>query len=285
MRGTHITDRADSVWRFEEDSLVHTVTATDGNANSERLARWEKRAQPFIVVAALVPFLSALAGADRHWLSLLVEFAAWGVFLVDLAVHIRLRSGYLRTSLGIFDAAIVVATFPWYVIPGLGGLAVLGLLRLARLARIALVAFKSPAINQMFRRLGWPALVVAASVLIAGGIVFRDEPETFSTYGDGVWWSIVTVATVGYGEFVPDSPAGRVVAVLLMIVGVALLGAVAATLASFLDELRREGRAKKADDGSDAGGEDDELSETVRELREEIAALRRQLEANQDSTG
>jgi voltage-gated potassium channel Kch len=163
---------------------------------------------------------------------------------------------------------------------------VLGLLRLARLARIALIAFKSPAANQLLRRLGWPALIVVASVLVAGGIVFRDEPETFSTYLDGVWWATVTVATVGYGDLVPESSAGRTVAVLLMIIGVALLCAVAATMASFLDELRRERRAAgRGDPSADPADVDEGLSLALQELRDEVAALRQQVESQQGSTG
>lgn len=263
-----------------------TVVATGrGDTNPEKLARWEKRTTPFIIVAALVPFLPALTGAHRNWLPLLIELAAWGVFLADLVVHVRLRQGYLRTGLGVFDAFIVVATFPWYIIPGLGGLAVLGMLRLARLARITLVAVKSPAVSMLFRRLGTPAVIVAASVLIAGGIVYRNEPETFDTFGDSVWWAVVTVTTVGYGDLVPDSSTGRTVAVILMIIGVALLGTVAAALASFLDELRRERRRRKAaDDVSGPGGEEGEISVTLQELRDEVAALRQQVQSLEDST-
>jgi voltage-gated potassium channel len=266
---------------------VDSVDSSDlRDARAEKLARWEKRATPFIVVAALVPFLPTLTGADRHWLPILIELVAWGVFLVDLAVHVRLRPGYLRTKLGVFDAVIVVGTFPWYLIPGFGGLAALGVLRLARLARIGLVAFKSPALNQLFRRLGWPALVVGASVLIAGGIVFRQDTETFPTFGDGLWWALVTVATVGYGDFVPESPNGRAVAVLLMLIGVGLLGAVAATLAAFLDELRREKReAEEAADPAPSPSDPDELAAALQGLRDEVAALKRQVQSQQDSTG
>jgi voltage-gated potassium channel len=243
---------------------------------AEKLAAWEKRTTPLIVIAAIVPFLPALTSGQREWISGTVELAAWAVFAVDLVVHVRLRPHYLRTGLGRFDAVIVVATFPWYLIPGLGGTAALGLMRLGRLVRILLAGAKSPALNLLLRRLGAPALVVAVAVVLAGTIVHRTEPEEFPTYGDGVWWGFVTVSTVGYGDFVPDTGTGRVVAVLLMMVGVALLGTVAASLSSFLAELRRERRAAGETEGEPVT-EEDRLADTLEQLRAEIAALREQI--------
>jgi voltage-gated potassium channel len=57
------------------------------------------------------------------------------------------------------------------------------------------------------------------------------------TYADALWWSAVTVTTVGYGDKYPVSAAGRGVAVVLMLVGIGLMGVLAATVAS--DFLQR----------------------------------------------
>ena len=55
----------------------------------------------------------------------------------------------------------------------------------------------------------------------------------FATVGDALWWGIVTLTTVGYGDIVPETPAGRFAAVTIMITGVAVLGLLAGSLASF----------------------------------------------------
>jgi voltage-gated potassium channel len=254
---------------------------------AERLARWEKRTTPIVIVAAIVPLLPALTNGKHDAVSTTIELVAWGVFVVDLSVHVWLRPRYLHTHLGRFDLLIVVATFPWYLIPGLGNLAVLGVLRLARLARIALVTVKSPAAKTLFQRLGAPALVVFVSVLLAGAIVARNEPEEYPTFGDGVWWAIVTVTTVGYGDFVPKTTTGRAVGVLLMIVGVALLGTVAATLAAYLAELRRERRgsgAPAAESQVETPAGDTRVAEALEQMRAEVAELRKQVEARSGPT-
>lgn len=209
-------------------------------SREERLARWERLATPWIVVAAVVPLFDVFTEDDAYSTAkLVVALACWAVFAVDLAVHVALRPGYLRTRLGVFDAVIVVGTFPWYLIPGAGGLGLMMVLRLGRLARVVLVGTKSPAMRRLLARLGEPALVVAASVFVAAAIVKRVEgPPTFAGYGESLWWAMVTVTTVGYGDMVPQTTPGRVVAVLLMLMGIGLLGTVAASLASFFNESK-----------------------------------------------
>ena len=65
------------------------------------------------------------------------------------------------------------------------------------------------------------------------------------TFGDSIWWAIVTITTVGYGDLYPVTPPGRFYAVLLMAGGIAIVGTASATIISYLNErvagLRREG--------------------------------------------
>ena len=75
----------------------------------------------------------------------------------------------------------------------------------------------------------------------------RDAPGAkIVTFGDSIWWAIVTIATVGYGDMYPVTPAGRFYAVLLMAGGIAIVGTASATIISYLNEkvagLRPPGR-------------------------------------------
>ena len=85
-------------------------------------------------------------------------------------------------------------------------------------------------------RMALATSVVSAAVVLGGGTVVwfleADRPgSTFRSWGDGIWWALSTLTTVGYGDHVPATTPGRVVAALIMIVGVSVLGAVAAMVA------------------------------------------------------
>jgi voltage-gated potassium channel Kch len=78
--------------------------------------------------------------------------------------------------------------------------------------------------------------VVAAAAVVLGGtaawLTERNAPgRTFGSWGDSVWWALTTLTTVGYGDHVPVTPGGRMVGGLVMVVGVAVLGGVAAVVA------------------------------------------------------
>ena len=101
----------------------------------------------------------------------------------------------------------------------------------------------------------------------------RDAPgATITSFGDAVWWAWATVTTVGYGDRYPVTTAGRGVAAVLMLCGIALLGLVTASLASFLVD-----RYQDEDEEEDQARDDarfDALHEELRALREELRALR-----------
>ncbi|MFC6354875.1 potassium channel family protein [Luethyella okanaganae] len=75
--------------------------------------------------------------------------------------------------------------------------------------------------------------------------VERDaDGATITTFGDAVWWACVTIATVGYGDMYPVTPPGRLLAVVLMIGGIAIVGTASATVISYLNE-RASGRKRR----------------------------------------
>lgn len=102
-------------------------------------------------------------------------------------------------------------------------------------------------------------VIVVASMLIMD--LERDNPQ-LNTFGEALWWSIVTSTTVGYGDRVPLTQAGQFVAVGLMVLGIGLFGTLAATLTSVL----------KSDKAHDVSNED--LMQQLQALRDEVAALR-----------
>lgn len=107
------------------------------------------------------------------------------------------------------------------------------------------------------------ALIAALAVLdaergAAGGNI--------KTFADASWWAATTVTTVGYGDRYPVTAQGRVVAVALMVTGIALLGVITAAIASWFVEKVGEVQAAEHRTGAQVN----ELVDEVRRLREEL---------------
>ena len=83
----------------------------------------------------------------------------------------------------------------------------------------------------------WAVYTVAVTtllILVGGGCLSILEPQTVrGGYGDGIWWAIVTASTVGYGDIAPSTVPGRIIAVLLMLVGIGLMSTLAASITSY----------------------------------------------------
>jgi voltage-gated potassium channel len=95
---------------------------------------------------------------------------------------------------------------------------------------------------------------VSVVVVLGGGTALwtleSEHPNgSLRSWGDAVWWALATLTTVGYGDFVPVTMAGRLVAAFVMVVGVAIIGAVAAVVALTVARqvAREEERALEAE--------------------------------------
>ena len=95
----------------------------------------------------------------------------------------------------------------------------------------------------------------------------------FATIGDAFWWGLVTLTTVGYGDIVPKTFAGRAAGVALMFTGVAVLGVLAGSMAE-LFHLDKSAEKKPA-----AAGTPSTLAQELSALQEELAAVNRRLGA------
>jgi voltage-gated potassium channel len=219
-----------------------------------------------LVLAALLPLI-LLPGDDAGLVAVLINIAAWIVFVVDFVVHQRRLVRYLDTWLGRFDLLVVVLTAPWFLLPGPSESRFVILIRLARVVRVLMVGKGA---RRLFERVGRVALIAIAVVVLGAAAAYRAEHATnpeFATFGDSLWWAIVTLTTVGYGDIVPETTAGRVIGVMIMVTGVGVLGVLAGSLASFF----RLGGADDEAPPDEAAAAD--LTSEVGELRGQVALL------------
>ncbi|MFB9606585.1 potassium channel family protein [Streptomyces roseofulvus] len=233
---------------------------SDRPPTSPRQERWDRRMEVPLAVASAV-YLAGYAvrvlardqlpraGVD---LCLGAILGAWSVFVADYVVRLRLSGlrplRFVRTHL--LDTVVVL----------------LPLLRPVRMVSLY---------DRVQRRRDEPRLSLYARVMVYSGLtvsllgfaaaltVYHYEVDapgaSIRTFGDSVWWACATLATVGYGDMVPVTPVGRLVAVGLMACGLALLGAVTGSFSSWLiqaftREDEKPGGGRGGDEGRPPGG-------------------------------
>ncbi len=142
---------------------------------------------------------------------------------VRLTTHVYARLVYALRPLNLIDILTVLAFFP--VLRGLRALRLLRLLRASRFykgpLRGTMRAFEDNALLYLFAfsTLGVLVLLGGTSMWLAE----RDLNSGVDTLGDGIWWALVTITTVGFGDISPETAVGRGVASVLMIAGMFML--------------------------------------------------------------
>ncbi len=104
------------------------------------------------------------------------------------------------------------------------------------------------------RRAAGVISIVTIVLTVAGGILIRlVDDDSISSLGEGLWWAVQTLTTVGYGDVVPGGTAGRLIATVVMLNGIAFLTVItAAVTATLVDQIRQGRQEPPEPDASDA---------------------------------
>ena len=124
-------------------------------------------------------------------------------------------------------------------------------------------------------------LGVSVIILSVGAVVVYDaerriEGSNIHTLGDAFWWAAATVMTVGYGDRYPVTDTGRLVAIVLMVTGIALVGTITAAVAAWFVQVVRSSSADQgaSDERAILLDEVRALHRAVASLHQDVAALR-----------
>lgn len=209
------------------------------------------------------PILQPDLGREWRRACALVQYVAWAVFLLDYLVRVW-AAGNRRRYFAKHLLDLLIVALP--------ALRPLRLLRLVVLFRI----LNRKATASLQGRVPLYVTVSAGTLVICAALAVLDAERgapgaNIKSFGNAVWWAVVTVTTVGYGDHFPVTLQGRVVAVGLMIGGVALIGVVTASFAAwFIDRVRDEEeeiQAATQHDLHEIAARLEELTREVRELR------------------
>ncbi|MFJ8075123.1 potassium channel family protein [Streptomyces sp. NPDC096176] len=230
--------------------------------------RWEQRMQSPLLALALVfavayavPIVAPGAPGAVHTACQGAEWVVWGTFAADYLVRLALAPGkwlFVRSHPLDLLAVLLPLVQPLRLLRLVSTLMLVG--RRARMApQITLTTYVGGSVV---------GLMMFGSLAVLH--VERDAPDgNIKTLGDAVWWSFTTMTTVGYGDHAPTTGLGRLLAVGLMISGIALLGVVTANIAAwFISRFERDDAEERRQTALLEA-----LTVEVRTLRAEVARL------------
>ena len=242
-------------------------------------------------LALMVLLLLPVSPAERDLLNL-YDNCACVIFLFDFAYNLlgaKPKRAYFIGQRGWLDLL--------GSIPSIGIFQLSSLLRLARLSRLARItrllrgqAGKDLVIDVLKNRSSYATFItilLAGIVLTTASILVLQFESTspdgnIKTGGQAVWWGIVTITTVGYGDFYPVTMLGRITGVFVMFAGIGIIGALASILASLLvapstPDEPATGTASGPSPTPEVALPAGAIVEELAGLRAEVAALRESL--------
>jgi voltage-gated potassium channel len=230
------------------------VPSTEPTHLNARVQRWRARTGAALTIIAIgsLPLLalefvrSDLTATDRDVLDV-IDVIVFAAFTIDyvvqlwLADHRRRFVGAERLAL-LLVVSQALAMFPVFTV-----LALLRTLRAARIARLVAISWRIIATGDLASRRGRDffrehslrlALSVAGITWISAAVAFTIVEDVagddHQSFGDGLWWSLTTMTSVGYGDITPTTVAGRIVGGVAMVAGVSVFAVVTGSVAALL---------------------------------------------------
>lgn len=230
----------------------------------------------FLILASAVVFVLESDSEDPHAaLFIVLDSVFFGLFSIEyiLRVYVEPRKrDFIFSFYGIIDLLAILPSL--FLLPGFRVLRILRFLRIFRIFKatrfILAVDRLTEALNEIRREL--LALVILSTMLVylaACGIHYFEreaQPENFGSILDSMWWAIVTLTTVGYGDVYPITPGGKFFTALVTLIGVGLIAIPSGLLASVLTESRVE-RQKVEESEEDVANESTEGTDNSHENR------------------
>lgn len=195
------------------------------------------------VIFAILDLTKGLTGF-LYWADIVV----YGIFIIDYFVRLVIS----ESKKEFFKANIVdlIAILPFNsAFRSLRVLKFTKLLKLTKASRLIRVFSVSARVfskaKRFFNTNGLKYVITLTVFSILGGTIGMTILEEMSFY-DALWWSFVTATTVGYGDLSPASSGGRIIAAVLMLVGIGLIGSLTSSITSyFLDSEKQEAKSEK----------------------------------------
>jgi voltage-gated potassium channel len=201
-----------------------------------------------VLVPALILEARAQSAGVRH-IAAALNWIVWLAFCAEFLGKLTFapsRRMFVRRSW--FDLLIIFLSPPflvpdaWQGVRAVRAVRLLRLLRFVRAVAVAMIGLKEVGEALRHKKFHYVALLTVVVVSVGAVAIFvveGGENKSITSLGDAFWWAIVTVTTVGYGDVSPITTEGRLIAVMLMVLGVGFIGVFTATITSFFLDAER----------------------------------------------
>ena len=190
-----------------------------------------------IIISVMAVMAESVYAIEIRWgrLLLITEWTITILFTIEYIVRIlivRKKSGYIFSFYGIIDFLSIIPTFLGLALAGAKNLVVLRLLRLMRVFRILKLSRHTLAGNTILKslkesqaKIGVFFTAVVTIVVVIGTIMYIVEgaESGFTSIPKSIYWTIVTITTVGYGDIAPQTALGQFIASITMLMGYAII--------------------------------------------------------------
>ena len=239
-------------------------------------------------LAIMVALVLPLSDATIHLLQVYDNLICV-VFLLDFLMNLKqapTKKGYFIGERGWLDLLGSIPSFGFFKYTALFRLARLS--RLARIRRLLRGKQKHELVDDVINNRGQYAtfitILAAFIVMVLSSVLVlqfesRSADANITNGTDALWWAIVTITTVGYGDFYPVTDKGRLVGVFVMITGVGIIASMASILASVLIPPAQTSEER------DGGASESPTRQELIAIQRELAALRRSLAPASDPEG
>jgi voltage-gated potassium channel len=226
----HTQNGRKETWRVRLHEVIYESNTTAGKAFDVSLLL-------LIVASILVVMLDSIDHMHVEYGNLFsnLEWIFTIVFTIEYIlrlISIKRPLSYVFSFLGIIDMLAIIPSYLSIFFVGAQSLLVLRALRLLRVFRIFKLThfltemqFLGVAIKGSLRKISIFMLIVVMLVIILGSIMYLIEKgeNGFSSIPDSIYWAIVTITTVGYGDISPVTPIGKFVASIIMLIGYGII--------------------------------------------------------------
>ncbi|HEX2532472.1 MAG TPA: ion transporter [Chitinophagaceae bacterium] len=221
---------ADSGWRSRLHEVIYESNTAAGKAFDVSLLA-------LIVISILIVMADSIAPWNKKYgqVFLQIEWVITILFTIEYLlrlISIKRPLLYIFSFHGIIDLLAIIPSYLSIFFAGAQSLLVFRALRLLRIFRIFKLShylsemrFLGSAIRSSLRKIAIFMMIVLMLVIILGSVMYLVEGREngYSSIPDSIYWAIVTITTVGYGDISPVTPAGKFIASFIMLIGYGII--------------------------------------------------------------